>query len=174
MCCSHEQVNTKLSKWRRRGNWSFHIIIITSQCRTLAISEHKHSIIMSAEEWKLINTHLTFRNKRTLIGSSNSKQYFYSQWKGSVWGVSFACDSPSPMWNIPWQWTLGSLPLEISTESMGSKLWPCTLGPKGCSRETELGWTMRLNASPDVCDWGDDRRERAQSDSWTWVVNLSP
>lgn len=112
--------------------------------------------------------------------------FCYCQWKGSVWGAWCWCwccwlfprDPSEPMWNIPGKWTFASLPLETRTESMGSiLLFPWRLpGPNRCCiRDIELGCcTMCLKPISDVCCvCDDDRRERAQSESWIWVVSLS-
>lgn len=168
-------------------------IITTSQCRIhYSYSEkHKGSVIMFIDERNSITIHLNFRkkmnkkkylkiiNKRIRIHYESkvkeSNTLIYSQlWKGRFWGVWFPCDPSDPMRNIPWQCTLLPLPFETRTESIGSKvLSPCRLGPKGCTREAELGCITWLKLCPDDCDWGDDRRERAQSESWTRAVNLS-
>ena len=133
---------------------------------------------------KHIMQHNLLERNESLLNPCN-----YCQWKGNIWGPWwwwFPCDPSDPMLNIPedW-WTLcaSSLdPWETWTESIGSilllLLFPWRPRRWWCMRDIEPGCCiMCLKPNSDVCCCvcGDDRRERAQSESgWIRVVvNLS-
>lgn len=99
----------------------------------------------------------------------------YCQWKGRDGGGASFPTSLDAMWNIPEQLISALLTLPFSTELTGSKLlwWP-KLTSNGCRKD--IRWrscSASLKPIPGDCVCKDDRRERAQLDSWPGVVNLS-
>lgn len=135
--------------------------------QTLTTNQH----ILSLEN-KFIPAGFSRRESRVIIRKDkNLSVTYYSHWKGVVWGVSLAADPLYPRWNTPGQWILSSWSLDTRTDSMGSTLGFRRLVPKERTSGIELGGIIWLKLIPDVCVVADDRRERAQSESW--VVNLS-